>query len=137
MPMREGMDWQQHYYPMSELLAQAAVLERVDADSWERLGSSAARYLNLRNGSGRVGFIEPMSNRFCEGCNRLRLMSDGKLRPCLPADNEVDLRSALRVGYSDTELTTLIRNAAASKQQIGAYRFESSGHQRSMIAIGG
>lgn len=137
MPMREGMDWQQHYYPMSELLAQAAVLERVDADSWERLGSSAARYLNLRNGTGRVGFIEPMSNRFCEGCNRLRLMSDGKLRPCLPADNEVDLRSALRAGYSDAELTTLIRNAAASKQDIGAYRFERDGHQRSMIAIGG
>lgn len=137
MPMREGMDWQQHYYPMSELLAQAAVLERVDMDSWQRQGASAARYLQLRDGTGRVGLIEPMSNRFCEGCNRLRLMSDGKLRPCLPADDEVDLHSALRAGYSDAELTTLIRNAAASKQQIGAYRFESSGHQRSMIAIGG
>lgn len=137
MPMREGMDWQQYYYPMSELLAQAAVIERVDGNSWERQGSSAARYLQLREGTGRVGFIEPMSNRFCEGCNRLRLMSDGRLRPCLPADNEVDLRSALRAGYSDAELGRLIRDAAASKQAIGAYRFESSGHQRSMIAIGG
>lgn len=137
MPMREGMDWQQHYYPMSELLAQAAMIARVDMDSWQRQGSSAARYLRLRDGTGRVGFIEPMSNRFCAGCNRLRLMSDGKLRPCLPADNEVDLRSALRAGYGDAELATLIRDAAASKQQIGAYRFERSGHQRSMIAIGG
>jgi len=137
MPMREGMDWHQHYYPMSELLAQAAVIERVDGNSWERLGSSAARYLQLRGSTGRVGFIEPMSNRFCEGCNRLRLMSDGRLRPCLPADNEVELRSALRLGASDNEISNLIRNAAASKSEFGEYRFKSSDHQRSMISIGG
>jgi cyclic pyranopterin phosphate synthase len=137
MPMREGLDWQRHYYPVNELLAQPEIIERVDMTTWERQGSSAARYLDLRHAPGRVGFIEPMSNRFCEGCNRLRLMSDGKLRPCLPADNEVDMRSALRSGYSDSEMTHLIRNAAASKQEIGEYRFETKGHQRSMISIGG
>lgn len=137
MPMREGMDWQKHYFPVAELLAQPEVIERVDMTTWERQGSSAARYLTLRDAPGRVGFIEPMSNRFCVGCNRLRLMSDGKLRPCLPADNEVDLRSAMRSGSSDSEMTDLIRNAAASKQEIGEYRFDTSGHQRSMIAIGG
>lgn len=137
MPMREGMDWQQHYYPVSELLQQQALLERVDTSTWARQGSSAARYLDLRHAQGRVGFIEPMSNRFCEGCDRLRLMSDGKLRPCLPADNEVDMRSALRSGSSDQDIGGLIRNAVASKKEIGEYRFEESGHQRSMIAIGG
>lgn len=137
MPMREGMDWQEHYYPVSELLQQQEIIERVDTATWERQGSSAARYLALRHASGRVGFIEPMSNRFCVGCDRLRLMSDGKLRPCLPADNETDMRSALRSGSSDREITDLIRNAAASKNEIGEYRFEAGGHQRSMIAIGG
>lgn len=137
MPMREGLDWQKHYFPVSELLAQPDVIERVDTTTWERLGSSAARYLTLRHTTGRVGFIEPMSNRFCVGCNRLRLMADGKLRPCLPADNEVDMRSAMRSGSSDSEISALIRNAAASKKEIGEYRFEASGHQRSMIAIGG
>ncbi len=137
MPMREGMDWDKHYFPVAELLAQPEIIERVDMSAWERLGSSAARYLPLRHAQGRVGFIEPMSNRFCEGCDRLRLMSDGKLRPCLPADNEVDLRSAMRSGSSDTEIETLIRNAVASKGEIGQYRFEMEGRQRSMISIGG
>jgi GTP 3',8-cyclase len=137
MPMREGMDWQKHYYPMTELLAQPEVMERVDMTTWQHQGASAARYLALRHASGRVGFIEPMSNRFCEGCNRLRLMSDGKLRPCLPADNEVDLRSALRSGSSDDAMSAIIRQAAASKQAIGEYRFEEIGRQRSMISIGG
>ncbi|MFZ2541775.1 MAG: GTP 3',8-cyclase MoaA [Gallionella sp.] len=137
MPMREGMDWKKHYYPVAELLAQPEIVERVDFTTWARQGASAARYLQLRHAQGRVGFIEPMSNRFCLGCNRLRLMSDGKLRPCLPADNEVDLRSALRSGSSDNDITNLIRNAAASKQAIGDYRFEETGRQRSMIAIGG
>jgi cyclic pyranopterin phosphate synthase len=137
MPMREGMDWQKHYFPVAELLAQPEIIARVDMSAWQRQGSSAARYLPLRDGQGRVGFIEPMSNRFCVGCDRLRLMSDGKLRPCLPADNEVDLRSAMRSGSSDREIADLLRNAAASKQEIGEYRFEARGHQRSMIAIGG
>lgn len=137
MPMREGMDWEKHYFPVAELLAKPEIAARVDTSSWERQGSSAARYLQLRDAAGRVGFIEPMSNRFCEGCNRFRLMADGKLRPCLPADNEVDLRSALRFGSSDYEIANLMRNAAASKSEIGEYRFEASGHQRSMIAIGG
>lgn len=137
MPMREGMDWDKHYFPVTELLARPEIMQRVDMSAWERQGSSAARYLPLRDGQGRVGFIEPMSNRFCEGCDRLRLMSDGKLRPCLPADNEVDIRSALRSGSSNDEIETLMRNAAASKGEIGEYRFEADGHQRSMISIGG
>lgn len=137
MPMREGMDWQRHYFPVTELLALPEIRQRVDTSSWERQGASAARYLQLRDSAGRVGFIEPMSNRFCVGCNRLRLMADGMLRPCLPADNEVDLLSALRFGGSDSEIANLMRNAAATKNEIGEYRFEASGHQRSMIAIGG
>ncbi len=137
MPMREGMDWHRHYYSTTELLAQPAVLERIDLRAAERQPASAARYFPLRHAPGRVGFIEPMSNRFCEGCNRLRLMSDGKLRPCLSADHEMDLRAALRNGSSDETLITLIRSAAASKQANSAYLYESTGRQRSMIAIGG
>ena len=137
MPMREGMDWNKHYMPVAELLARPEIIARVDMSAWQRQGSSAARYLPLREGKGRVGFIEPMSNRFCVGCDRLRLMSDGKLRPCLPSDYEVDLRSAMRSGSSDGEIAALLRNAAAMKKEIGEYRFDERGHQRSMIAIGG
>ncbi|MDA8328852.1 MAG: GTP 3',8-cyclase MoaA [Betaproteobacteria bacterium] len=145
MPMCEGMDWQRHYYPFSELLAQSAIIERLDLDTSLRQGSSAARYVSvrgmhehpLRHTPSMVGFIEPMSNHFCESCNRLRLMSDGKLRPCLSADHEIDLRSALRDGCSDETLLDLIRLASTKKQEYSTYTFESIGRQRSMIAIGG
>ncbi len=137
MPMREGMDWQGQYYPIAELLAQPAMQERVDLQSAEAQGNSAARYLALRHTPGRVGFIEPMSNHFCASCNRLRLMSDGKLRPCLSADNEVDLRTSLRNGSNDETLSAQILAATAGKQARSTYEFAAFGRQRSMIAIGG
>lgn len=157
MPMREGMDWQRQYYPISELLARADIIDRLEINTSERQGSSAARYMPVRakhqqssheqslrenesaprHPPGKVGFIEPMSNHFCESCNRLRLMSDGKLRPCLSADHEIDLRTTLRDGSSDEDLLGLIRLATTQKQEASTYTFESTGRQRSMISIGG
>lgn len=137
MPMCEGLDWRQHYYSFSELLQQPNIQALLNEDLADREGSSAARYLPLRTGEGYVGLIEPMSNHFCTSCNRLRLMSDGKLRPCLSADNEIDLRTALRAGCDDHELLGLIRLATAKKQELSTYNFDDYGRQRSMIAIGG
>lgn len=137
MPMCEGLDWKRHYYPFAELLNQAEIIDRVDLSHSHRQGSSSARYVPLRHTLGRIGLIEPMSNHFCDSCNRLRLMSDGKLRPCLSADHEVDLRAALREGGNDEKLLDLIRLATANKQKLSTYHFDSTGMQRSMIAIGG
>ncbi|MDA8328963.1 MAG: GTP 3',8-cyclase MoaA [Betaproteobacteria bacterium] len=137
MPMCEGLDWKRHYYPFAELLTQAEIIERVDLSLSQRQGSSSARYVPLRHTLGRIGLIEPMSNHFCDSCNRLRLMSDGKLRPCLSADQEVDLRAALRKGCDNETLLDLIRLATANKQKLSTYHFDSMGMQRSMIAIGG
>jgi cyclic pyranopterin phosphate synthase len=91
----------------------------------------------LANGTGDVGFISPMSNRFCDGCNRLRLTADGNIRACLPADEEVDIRTVLRKGCSDEDLEKCLREAVLMKPEVGVYNFEEQGRARSMIQIGG
>jgi len=62
-----------------------------------------------------VSFISPVSEHFCFHCNRLRLTADGKLRPCLLSDDEVDLKQPLRSGISSSGLKQLIAMAANSK----------------------
>ena len=78
-------------------------------------GNGPARYFRFPEAKGTVGFISPLSEHFCIKCNRLRLTADGKLRPCLLSDYEVDLKGPLRNGASLDELRDLIRQAVAAK----------------------
>jgi cyclic pyranopterin phosphate synthase len=71
--------------------------------------SGPARYFRFENAPGVIGFISPISNHFCNECNRLRLTADGKLRPCLFSETEIDLKPALRSGSSDDEIRRLIK----------------------------
>lgn len=64
----------------------------------ERVGNGPAQEFRLRGGLGKVGFISPLGESFCEGCNRLRLTADGHLRPCLLSDVEIPVMEALRSG---------------------------------------
>lgn len=57
----------------------------------------------------KVGFISPLSNRFCDSCNRLRLMVDGHLRTCLAHEDTPSLRDLIRTGASDDQLERAIR----------------------------
>jgi cyclic pyranopterin phosphate synthase len=67
-------------------------------------GNGPARYFQLNAGAGAIGVVTPMSAPFCGTCNRLRLTSQGCLRPCLFSDRAVDLRPALRGPISESEL---------------------------------
>ncbi|MCX5719890.1 MAG: GTP 3',8-cyclase MoaA [Nitrospirae bacterium] len=71
--------------------------------------SGPARYFRFDGAPGVVGFISPLSHHFCNDCNRLRLTADGKIRPCLFSETEIDLKSALRGGASDSEIERLIK----------------------------
>jgi cyclic pyranopterin phosphate synthase len=71
--------------------------------------SGPARYFRLEGATGVIGFISPISNHFCGECNRLRLTADGKLRPCLFSETEIDLKPALRGGAPDDEIERLIK----------------------------
>jgi len=66
-----------------------------------------ARYFHFEGAPGVIGFISPISNHFCGECNRLRLTADGKLRPCLFSETEIDLKPALRGGAPDDEIKRL------------------------------
>jgi len=79
-------------------------------------GNGPARYYRLAGAQGTIGFISPLTEiYFCSRCNRMRLTPDGKLRPCLLGDDEIDLRTPLRSNASMDELKRLILKAVASK----------------------
>jgi cyclic pyranopterin phosphate synthase len=64
---------------------------------------------------GYVGFIAPLSGKFCDLCNRLRLTADGRLLPCLHSDMEIDIKTPMRGGASDDELRSILRDAMLAK----------------------
>jgi cyclic pyranopterin phosphate synthase len=90
------------------------------------------------DGIGRVGFIASVSRPFCLNCNRLRLTSDGKLRYCLFAIEEDDVKGMLRGGASDEEIAALVRRNVAGKwlgHEINSSQFVAP--PRPMYSIGG
>lgn len=72
-------------------------------------GAGPARYYEFPGAQGTVGFISPLSRHFCAECNRIRLTSMGKIRPCLFSDDEVDIRDVLRFGSDDAVREVLDR----------------------------
>jgi cyclic pyranopterin phosphate synthase len=90
------------------------------------------------DGKGRVGFIASVSRPFCMNCNRIRLTADGKLRYCLFAIEEADVKTLMRSGASDDEIAALIRCNVSQKwegHEINSARFVAP--PRPMYSIGG
>ena len=90
------------------------------------------------DGGGRVGIIASISRPFCMSCNRIRLTADGKLRNCLFALDEVDVKSLLRGGASEAAIADVIRGNVHTKwegHEINTARFIKP--LRTMHAIGG
>jgi len=96
-----------------------------------------ARSFRIPGAPGTVGFISQISDDLCVRCNRLRLTSDGFLRPCLMEDGELDLRTPLRAGADDEMLRGLFEHVVAHKP---ARHYLAQGQKvlgRSMSQIGG
>ena len=90
------------------------------------------------DGMGSVGFIASVTRPFCLNCNRVRLTSDGKLRYCLFAIEETDVRALLRNGAPDSQIAAIIRETVHKKwlgHEINSPRFVAP--PRPMYAIGG
>jgi GTP 3',8-cyclase len=90
------------------------------------------------DGVGRIGIIASISQPFCMSCNRIRLTSDGKLRNCLFALDELDVKAVMRSGGSDEDIIQLIRRSVHDKwegHEINMARFVQP--SRPMYAIGG
>lgn len=90
------------------------------------------------DGDGVVGFINPVTEPFCDRCDRLRLTADGQFRNCLFATTEWDVRAVLRGDRDDDAITALLRACVAAKRAahgIGSSTFERPA--RAMYQIGG
>ncbi len=101
------------------------------------IGNGPASYYRLANARGTIGFISAVTDCFCEGCNRFRLTADGKLRPCLLDDDEIDIRTALRRGATTEELALIIQSAAVAKREKHHLGDGEIPAGRSMRQIGG
>ncbi len=100
--------------------------------------SSTARRFRFADGAGEIGFVNPVSEPFCSSCDRIRLTADGQLRTCLFSRREWDLKTPMRDGATDGELSDLIRWAVQHKEL--KHRINDSGFvraSRSMSQIGG
>ena len=97
-----------------------------------------ATEFGFADGVGRIGFISSVSKPFCLNCNRLRLTSDGKMRYCLFAIEELDVKGVLRGGGTDSELGDVIRETVRRKwigHEIHSGKFVAP--PRPMYSIGG
>ncbi len=79
-------------------------------------GNGPARYWRLPGGRGAIGFITPISNRYCDTCTRMRLTSTGEIRPCLAYDVQVDAGAAIRAG-SEADIELALRRATEIKPE--------------------
>lgn len=138
MPLGAGDAWSRR-----QLVPTAEVIEQIN-----QLGPSlipiaaqtpeAAERYTFADGCGEIGFISSVSRPFCASCNRLRLTADGKLRNCLFAHNETDLKTLLRNGASRVQLEAAIQACVWAKAEghlINRPGFKQP--ERTMSQIGG
>jgi cyclic pyranopterin phosphate synthase len=100
--------------------------------------SQPATDFRFVDGGGTVGFINPVTQPFCEDCNRLRITAEGKVRNCLFSTVEWDARSLMRGGAGDDEIAQLVRDCVrAKKPGHGIDSTDFVRPQRAMYQIGG
>lgn len=78
-------------------------------------GKGPSRNYRIEGAMGIIGIISPISEHFCDYCNRLRLTPSGKIRPCLLSNTEIDIREPLRSGATDGEIEELFVRAVGVK----------------------
>jgi cyclic pyranopterin phosphate synthase len=101
------------YLPLSQLRADLA--RRFTLSPSLHASGGPARYFDVKETGGRLGFITPLTHNFCEGCNRVRVTCTGTLYMCLGQEDAADLRAPLRQSESDVPLSAAIRAAIARK----------------------
>lgn len=127
----------EHYVSSQEVMAHIeATLGRLLPLNGGALVGEACLY-RLQDGRGTLGFISPVSNPYCASCDHMRVTADGQLRLCLLADQEIDLRQALRSGASHQELVRLFQQAIAAKPRGNHLQHGQLATKRAMIHIGG
>ncbi len=100
-------------------------------------GGGPARYYKVKDTNLHIGFITPISQHFCDTCNRVRLSVDGTLYLCLGDEHKIELRPLLRKGISDNELQTVILKAIDLKPKNHEFNTKPESVIRFMSMTGG
>lgn len=130
-----GQSASEHYLSLEQV--KSRLQQKYDLIPGCMPGGGPARYVQVAGTSLRIGFITPISQHFCESCNRVRLSVDGTLYLCLGQDDKVELRPLLRAGASDAEIQQAITNAIALKPQKHEFREKPQQIVRFMSMTGG
>lgn len=96
-----------------------------------------AKVYRLPGAAGTIGFISPISNPYCDDCNRMRVTADGRLRMCLLSDKEINFKHVLRNGGSHADLVDLFRQAVRAKPVGHQLKNGQFAENRTMSQIGG
>lgn len=114
-----------HYLPL--VAVQEDLATRWTLTPSDHRTGGPARYWNVEETGGRIGLITPLTNNFCEGCNRIRVTATGQLYACLGGDERVDLRAALRSEDPEAELAAALDTAMRIKPERHHFRIEEPG----------
>jgi GTP 3',8-cyclase len=115
MPLGDGVSGRaDHYVPLDAFIAPLQERYILSPDTHRTAGP--ARYWRITETGLRLGLITPLSDNFCDGCNRIRLTTDGKVYMCLGSDLNVDFRAAIRAGGT-AEVDRLLQKALRLKPE--------------------
>ncbi len=109
-----GAGQQKKFISAADIMTMISPLGELQPIRSQRL-HGPARMFKLPEAVGSLGFISPLSNHFCDTCNRLRLTSQGRLRSCLLTDREEDLKGPLRSGASNDDIRQLLIKTIINK----------------------
>jgi len=128
---------EKNFFPIGDAMRLLARRDELVPQPDARIGHGPAAYYQLKHTGPLVGFIGALTNlHFCDQCNKMRLTSDGKIRPCLGNHGELDLRAALRNSGSDDAVREVFLEALRLKPLEHQFRNQYQ-PQRPMTAIGG
>ena len=126
MPLGEvETDRFDHYLPLDAV--RAALETQFTLTPSDHRSGGPARYFDLAETGGRLGLITPLTNNFCEGCNRVRVTATGQLYACLGGTEQVDLRAALRSDDPDAALTAALDQAMRIKPERHHFAIRAPG----------
>lgn len=136
MPMgHTGREAVNHYLDLQQVRARLA--QKYELIPSVMPGGGPARYVQVAGTNLRIGFITPISQHFCETCNRVRLSVDGVLYLCLGQEDKLELRPLLRAGVRDGELKQAILEAITRKPERHEFREKPAQVLRFMSMTGG
>jgi len=104
-----------HYLPL--VAVREALEKRWTLTPSDHRTGGPARYVDIAETGGRLGFITPLTNNFCDGCNRIRVTATGQLYACLGGNERVDLRAAMRSPEPDAALSDALDTAMRIKPE--------------------